>query len=146
MGLAEVGLAGWGMLELRVRAVETAEQALVTLDAEDVCAVITDLHLASRSYSPHAIARDGFDLIAALRSTPRYASLPVIVTSGDTDPGTAARLASLGVEDYFPKPYSPGAVRNRLEQLIRKSQSADPHAVDNQIATETESTGGLPSA
>ena len=149
-GLAELGSSGLGTSELRVRAVETAEQALAILDQEDVCALITDLHLASRSYAPHANAQDGFDLIAALRSSPRYTALPVIVTSGDTDPGTAARLASLGVKDYFSKPYSPGAVRSRLEQLIRKSEGMIAEnsldAVDHQIETETEATGGLPSA
>jgi CheY-like chemotaxis protein len=61
---------------------------------------------------------DGFELIQAIRSEPRCVSLPILVVSGDSDPRTAARLATLGANAYFPKPYSPAAVRHRLEQLI----------------------------
>ncbi len=40
-------------------------------------AVVTDLHMPQS---------DGFDLIRHLRSHPRYANLPVILISGDSDP------------------------------------------------------------
>jgi DNA-binding response OmpR family regulator len=98
--------------DVRVRTVATAEEALRCLAEEDVCALVTDLHL------PHM---DGFELIEAIRAHPRLASLPILVISGDSDPRTPARLAELGANAYFPKPYSPAEVRSRLEQLIDAS-------------------------
>jgi DNA-binding response OmpR family regulator len=95
--------------DVRVRTVATAEEALGWLAEDDICALVTDLHL------PHM---DGFQLIEAVRAHPRRSSLPILVISGDSDPRTPARLAGLGANAYFSKPYSPAEVRSRLEQLI----------------------------
>ena len=94
---------------LTVRSVATAEEAMIYLATEDVCALITDLHLPRM---------DGFELIRAVRSQPRSAPLPILVISGDNDPRTVARLAGLGANAYFSKPYSPAEVRQKLEQLL----------------------------
>ena len=98
--------------DVRVRTVATAEEALRCLAEDDICALVTDLHL------PHM---DGFELIEAVRAQPRRSSLPILVISGDSDPRTPARLAGLGANAYFSKPYSPAEVRSRLEQLIDAS-------------------------
>jgi DNA-binding response OmpR family regulator len=95
--------------ELAVRIVGTAEEALRQLEAEEICALVTDLHLPSM---------DGFELIAVVRAQPGHARLPILVISGDSDPGTPARLADLGANAYFPKPYSPAEVRHKLELLL----------------------------
>ena len=94
---------------LAVKAVATAEEAMKCLAAEDVCALVTDLHLPRM---------DGFELIQQIRSQPRNSAFPILVVSGDTDPGTLERLAELGANAYFPKPYSPAEVRRKLEQLL----------------------------
>lgn len=98
--------------DVRVRTVATAEEALHWLAEDDICALVTDLHL------PHM---DGFELIEAVRAHPRRSSLPILVISGDSDPRTPARLAGLGANAYFSKPYSPAEVRSRLEQLLDAS-------------------------
>ena len=97
-----------------IRMVRTAEEALQRLGNGDgdICAVITDLHLPQM---------DGFELIQAVRSHPGRGALPILVISGDTDPGTPSRLQALGANAYFPKPFSPLEVRTRLEQLIYAS-------------------------
>jgi len=95
--------------DLAVRSVDSAEEALECLAADEVCALVTDLRL------PHM---DGFELIEAVRSEPKRSSLPILVISGDSDPKIPARVAGLGVNAYFSKPFSPAAVRNTLEQLI----------------------------
>jgi len=92
-----------------VRSVASAEQALEYLATDDICALVTDLHLAHM---------DGFELIAVVRSDPRHSALPVLVISGDNDPRTLARLAGSGANAYFTKPYSPAAVCSKLEQLV----------------------------
>jgi|SRR5580704_6801510 DNA-binding response OmpR family regulator len=95
--------------DLAIRSVATAEEALRCLDSNLFSALVTDLHLPRM---------DGFELIQKIRSESRYAPLPILVISGDTDPRTQARLLSLGANAYFPKPYSPAEVRHKLEQLI----------------------------
>ena len=94
---------------MAVHAVETAEQALDFLAIENICALVTDVHLPRM---------DGFELVAAVRALPSFASLPILVISGDTDPTTPARLAQAGANAYFTKPYSPAAVCSKLEQLV----------------------------
>lgn len=97
------------MADLAVRSVETAEEAIAFLDANGICAVITDLDLPGM---------DGFALIEKLRAEPRSHRLPIVVVSGDTDPSTPERLRALGADAFFAKPYSPAEVRRKVEQLI----------------------------
>ncbi len=97
---------------LSVRSVASAEEALESLAGGEICALIVDLHLPRM---------DGFELIEAIRAQPRISPLPIVVISGDSDPETPARLAGLGANAYFPKPYSPSQVRRKLEELIDDS-------------------------
>lgn len=94
---------------LAVQSVPTAEEALEWLDANEACALVTDLHLPQMN---------GFELIEAVRRQPWRSSLPILVISGDTDPHIPARVANLGANAFFSKPYSPAAVRHTLQQLM----------------------------
>lgn len=89
-----------------VHAVATAEEALRCLEANNIAAIVTDLNLPRM---------DGFQLIAAVRAA---SDMPIMVISGDNDPKTLERLVNLGASAYFPKPYSPSQVRQKLEELI----------------------------
>jgi two-component system chemotaxis response regulator CheY len=107
-------VALFGLSGVDVLAAESAEQALRLMVQKRVCAVITDLHLPRMS---------GYDLIRRVRELPEYAGLPILVISGDSDPGTPDRLRTLGANAFFPKPYSPAAVRKKLEMLLNASSS-----------------------
>jgi CheY-like chemotaxis protein len=98
--------------DLEVRVVSTAQEALqfLALSETPVAALVTDLHLR---LSPI----DGFELIERVRAQPCLAQLPIIVISGDSEPETPGRVRALGAA-FFSKPYSPGAVRQALEQLL----------------------------
>ena len=98
-----------GDAESRLAHTSTAEEALRILDSTEIAAVITDIHLPSM---------DGFELIARLRGQPRFAGLPILVVSGDPDPASSERALSLGANAFFPKPYSPGAIRRKVKELI----------------------------
>ena len=89
----------------------TAEQALAILRDGPVAALITDINLP---------AMDGLELVRRVRAEPRMAALPIVVTSADTDPATHERALQLGANAFFPKPYSPLAVRQKIEELIRE--------------------------
>ena len=58
---------------------------------------------------------------STVRSRSNRAALPILVTSGDSDPGNSERLRRLGADAYFVKPYSPAALRRTLEQLLHAS-------------------------
>jgi CheY-like chemotaxis protein len=92
-----------------VRPAHTAEEALEVLAAEHTDAVITDIHLPAMS---------GLEFIARIRRDPRFPALPVIVVSADSDPGAPRAAMDSGADAYFAKPFSPGAVRKKLEELI----------------------------
>jgi CheY-like chemotaxis protein len=92
---------------LTVHSVTTAEEALQWLASKEICALVTDLRLPRM---------DGYQLIEAIRS--KCSWLPILVISGDSDPRVPARVAGLGADAYFSKPYSPAAVRHKLAELL----------------------------
>jgi CheY-like chemotaxis protein len=72
-------------------------------------AIVTDLNMPRM---------DGYELIRMVREDQALAATPIIVVSADTDPRTPDRIAKLGVDAYFPKPFSPAKVRRKLEQIL----------------------------
>ena len=90
----------------------TAEQALEILGRYPVSLLVTDIQLPSM---------DGLELIRRVRTEPRFATLPIIVTTADGDPDTCERALRLGANAFFTKPYSPFAVRQKIEELIRNA-------------------------
>ena len=98
---------------IEIHAVGTAEEAMDFLASPQasapITALVTDLNLPQM---------DGFQLIEAVRAQPRWSELPIVVISGNSDPRTLDRVVSLGASAYFPKPYSPAQVRQKLEELI----------------------------
>jgi two-component system chemotaxis response regulator CheY len=100
----------------------SGREALQLLDAfgDRICAIVTDLNMPRDLKMPVDLKMpaDGFELIAQVRNDRRYAGLPIIVVSGDVDPGTPERVKRLGVDAFFAKPYSPASVRRALENLL----------------------------
>jgi CheY-like chemotaxis protein len=92
----------------------TGRKAWQLIQNQVVAAVITDLHMPQM---------DGFELIERVRAAGGAAHLPIIVISGDSDPGTPDRVRRLGADAYFVKPYSPAAVRDTLERLLHENSS-----------------------
>jgi DNA-binding response OmpR family regulator len=103
--------------DVRIMHAGTGRIAWRLIQNERVAAIITDLHL------PHM---DGFELIERVRAANGAAHLPIIVISGDSDPGTPERVRRLGADAYFAKPYSPAAVRGMLERLLHENSSPSP--------------------
>ena len=108
---AMLELAFLGIPGLDVRMAPSAAEALRILDGGPgaVEAMVTDLNMPRM---------DGYELIRRVRADKRLSDMPIIVVSADTDPATPERIAALGVEAYFPKPFSPALVRRKLEQIL----------------------------
>jgi CheY-like chemotaxis protein len=112
---ANLEIALTAVPEVEVRVAGSGVEALGVLDREpreNVAAVITDLEMPRM---------DGFELIERLRANPKFAHTPIIVSSGSPDPDSPERARTLGADAYFAKPYSPVALRRKLEQLIREN-------------------------
>jgi DNA-binding response OmpR family regulator len=76
--------------------------------AEPVDVVLLDVHLPDVS---------GVDLCARLRElTP---GLPVVICSGEAEPGEVARLLELGAGRYFRKPVTPDELLATVEAALR---------------------------
>ena len=108
---AMLELAFLGIPGLDVLMAPSAAEALRILDGRSgvVGAMVTDLNMPRM---------DGYELIRRVRADKRLSGMPIIVVSADTDPATPQRIAALGVEAYFPKPFSPAMVRRKLEQIL----------------------------
>jgi DNA-binding response OmpR family regulator len=104
-----LALALAAMPDFDIRMVTSAQEALRLVENVPLAAVVTDLHM------PRI---DGYELIQRLRAEPRFAAVPIVVISGDTDLETPGRLRRLGADAFFAKPFSPNAVRHTLEQLL----------------------------
>jgi CheY-like chemotaxis protein len=96
---------------LSVMLAPSAVEALRILDGggAPVGAIVTDLNMPRM---------DGFELIRRVRENRRLSHTPIVVVSADGDPATPERVAQLGANAFFPKPYSPAEVRRKLEQLL----------------------------
>jgi CheY-like chemotaxis protein len=92
-----------------LRWARTAEEALHVLAQDSVKAIVTDIHLPKMN---------GLELIEKVRHDPGRQSLPIVVVSADPDPATPRNAIELGANAFFSKPFSPGAVRKKLEELI----------------------------
>lgn len=101
---------------IEVRSIHSSVAALDFLNGRDheIAAIVTDLNLPQNGGSPG----DGLDLIRRIRAEPRFARLPILLISGDSDPRLSERALAQGADAFFPKPYSPAAVRRKLEQLL----------------------------
>lgn len=94
---------------LVVRYAASAEAALPMLDGDSVSAVITDVQLPSMT---------GLELIGIIRRQDRFGRLPILVVSADPDPSVPGNAIQLGANAFFAKPFSPAAIRKKLEELF----------------------------
>jgi DNA-binding response OmpR family regulator len=99
------------MRDTEVRVFEDAQSLwrIPEFDFARIAAVVTDLHLPQS---------DGFDVIRRLRADARLAAIPILMISGDSDPRLPDLARSSGASAWFAKPYSPSAVRRKLEELM----------------------------
>lgn len=90
---------------------ENGAEAWIALQTNpDVELAIIDLHMPELN---------GMEWLERVRGHPRFAKLPVIVCTGDSDRTTVARAASLGVVSYLVKPYTRSSVLEKVSQIVR---------------------------
>ena len=105
----QIALESIDGMDVRIAADGEAVLRLLTASPDRVAALITDLRMPSIS---------GLELLHRVQSDASLRQIPVLIVSGDSDPELPARTYSGGASAFFTKPYSPLAVRRRLEQLL----------------------------
>jgi CheY-like chemotaxis protein len=109
----------------RVVCAAEPKQALALMEQETPELVITDLMMSS--------VDAGFSLSGAIKTDPRYAHIPVIISTSvssalglDFRPRSAEDLAAMQVDAYFDKPLQPQALLEKVRELLdRAAPSAD---------------------
>jgi two-component system, chemotaxis family, chemotaxis protein CheY len=92
-----------------IRSARSAEDALKVLASGRISAVVTDIQLP---------AMTGLELISRIRRQPGLQAIPIVVVSAAADPATPQAALASGANAFFPKPFSPAAVRRKLEELM----------------------------
>jgi two-component system, OmpR family, alkaline phosphatase synthesis response regulator PhoP len=76
---------------------------------EDIALVLLDLMM------PHL---SGLDVLAAIRSNPKYADLPTIILTAAGQEQQHTRAMELGATDFLTKPFSPKRLYARAAELV----------------------------
>jgi two-component system chemotaxis response regulator CheY len=93
-----------------VRVVE-ADDGVTALDRlvnEPIDLVLLDLSMKSM---------DGIETLQAIRRSPRFSLLPVVLMTGNADEEFVRRAMALGIDDFLVKPFTPDTLRERLERF-----------------------------
>jgi len=65
---------------------------------------------------------NGLELLAALRSSPDTAAMPVILLSAKAQVADVQRGLELGADDYVTKPFDPLELIDRIYKVLAKSR------------------------
>ncbi|MGW8687564.1 HAMP domain-containing protein [Streptomyces sp. NPDC055817] len=102
-----------GRVGITVKYAENGREGLEVLDrTPDVSLVLMDIMMPEM---------DGYEMIAAMRRTPRFANLPVIALTAKAMPGDREKAIESGANDYIPKPVDVDRLLSVICRLL------DPH-------------------
>lgn len=91
----------------RIEAAEDGEQGLARMQEIVPDLLITDINMPKM---------DGFDLICAVRTVPRFRSTPILVLSTEFSDDKKARAREAGATGWITKPFDP----DKLAAAIRR--------------------------
>jgi putative two-component system response regulator len=110
--MLDVMLAG---LEIQLFRAGNGEEALELLKTEpDIDAILLDLEMP---------VMNGFETLAALKSSESYRDIPVIVVTADRN--EVVKTLALGANDFLAKPYNPEELRLRVMNHVRSKKLND---------------------
>lgn len=92
-------------------------EALASIERDDPDLLITDLRMP---------VMDGFEMIATLRRSDAWRSLPVILLTAADDRADVERLVGAGISAYVLKPVSPYELLARVKEVARATEGWRP--------------------
>lgn len=105
--IVDFALSAHGGFDLQCTADGASALALAERWQPDI--VLSDVHMAGM---------DGMTLLAALRSNPATADIPVIFLTATTDPKKRAGMLALGARAIIDKPFDPRRLGEQLAKLV----------------------------
>ena len=94
--------------ECRVVEAVDGGEALRRVEAERPDVVLLDLEMP---------VKNGFEVLAALRSDPRFSGIPVVAVTARAMGPDRERVIRAGFDAYFTKPIDAAAMRRRVREL-----------------------------
>jgi CheY-like chemotaxis protein len=74
----------------------------------------------------------GLEVLRAIRSTPGWRQIPVIMLTANGQPESMNEAATLGATEYLKKPFSPERLLQTIESLLLLPQAHPPSAIEEQ--------------
>jgi len=90
-------------------------QALERLDTQPIDLALMDINMPDI---------DGYTLAARIRSTPRFAGLPILAMTANVMHGDRERSLEAGCNGYIQKPIDIDSLSQQLERFLRKTARA----------------------
>lgn len=118
---------------LQVDVAESAEQALGYLDSHHPDLIFMDHFMPGM---------DGFEAARVIKSRPDKSGIPIVMCSSREGEGYAQEARENGAIDILPKPATPGAVTELLDNIARRieQQQELPSETEVVVAEETGQT------
>jgi two-component system chemotaxis response regulator CheY len=89
------------------------EEALQMLQKHSVRLVMTDINMPKM---------DGIQLLAALRSSPIWSNLPVVMVTTEGGESKVGEAVKLGATGYVRKPFTADQIKEKLNGLLEAPQ------------------------
>ena len=97
-----------------VVSISSASEILDALISHQPDLLIVDLNIGDDS---------GFEVAAVVRQMPRYAGLPIVFLSGETDADVRDRARFIGAEDFLRKPIAPKRLAIEVRLRVQRGRS-----------------------
>ncbi|WP_407551225.1 HAMP domain-containing protein [Streptomyces sp. Pv4-95] len=123
-----------GRVGISVKYAENGREGLEVLDrAPDVSLVLMDIMMPEM---------DGYEMIQAMRRTPRFAELPVIALTAKAMPGDREKAIEGGADDYIPKPVDVDGLLTVICRLLDPQGEAQDTQEETSPAPDGEDDEG----
>ncbi len=98
------------LLEVRTHVVYGPRKALIDVLEERPDVVFLDIHMPGI---------DGFEVLSFFRRDPRFAKVPVVIVSTETQPENVTRAKAEGAVAFLPKPVTVDSLEAVLIELFK---------------------------
>lgn len=100
----------------KVKAVDDGETALLELKLAQFDMIISDWDMPNLN---------GLDFLKALRKRPKFKSIPFLMVTAEKEVSKIQKALRLGVDNYVVKPFQPGHLKSKINELLKDS-SGEP--------------------
>ncbi|NNM03737.1 MAG: response regulator [Gemmatimonadetes bacterium] len=123
-------LQRWGC---EVRVVANGLEALEALEEELPDLILMDVQMPEM---------DGLEATQKIRRDTRFSAIPIVALTAHVLPEERQRCEDVGMDDYVPKPFKPGELRERVEHWAQKTRGPEGAGqVASGASDAAESTG-----